>query len=89
LGNIEHAIAEIKTLECPTSDIKGRVRGILRNHEIAHGTEITVSRNHMLDKNGARGYSAKITRDDGLTINVLAMSGMDDYVTKIIDAYRY
>ena len=89
MGNLENAIAEIKVLECPTGDIKSRVRGILKDHEIAHGTEITVSRNHMLDKNGARGYSAKITRDDGLTINVLAVSGMDDYVTKIIDAYSY
>ena len=87
MGNLEDAITEIKTLECPTGDIKSRVKGILKDHEIANRTEITVSRNHMLDKNGARGYSAKITCDNDLTIGILAISGMDDYVVKVTDAY--
>jgi len=87
MGNLEDAIAKIKVLECPTGDIKNRIKGILKDHEIANRTEITVSRNHMLDKNGARGYSAKITRDDRLNIGILAVSGMDDYVAKVIDAY--
>jgi hypothetical protein len=86
MENLEDALAEIKALECPTGNIKNCVRRILKDHQIANQTEITVSRNHMLDKGRARGYSAKVTRDDGLTISVLAASGMDDYVVKVIDA---
>ena len=87
MENINGAIERIKLLECPTANIKSRVRGILKDYEIANGSEIVVSRDHRLDKNGARGYNAKITRDNGLDIAVIAVSGMDDYVVKVIDAY--
>ena len=63
------------------------MRGILKDYEVATMSEISVSRFHKLDKNGARGYSAKITRNNGFDIAILAVSGMDDYVVKVIDAY--
>jgi len=85
MEKLERAIKSIKVLECPTGDIKSRVRAILKEHQIANNTEITVRRDHRLDKNGARGYNAKITRDNGLDIAILAVSGMDDYVAKVID----
>lgn len=87
MNNIEGAIERIKGLECPAGDIKSRVRGILKDYEVANRSEITVSRDHRLDKKGARGYNAKITRENGLDIAVVAVSGMDDYVVKVIDAY--
>ena len=87
MENLEGAMESIKVLECPTGDIKNRIRDILKEFEIANRSEIIVSRYHPLDKNGARGYSAKITRDKGLDIAILAVSGMDDYVVKVMDAY--
>ncbi|MBC8014785.1 MAG: hypothetical protein H7X79_03455 [Sporomusaceae bacterium] len=87
MDNIEGAIERIKRLECSAGDLKSRVRGILKDYEVANKSEITVSRDHRLDKRGARGYSAKITRDKELDIAVLAVSGMDDYVVKVVDAY--
>ena len=87
MENLEGAMERIKDLECPTGDIKNRIRNILKEYEVANRSEIIVSRYHRLDKNRARGYNAKITRDDGLDIAILAVSGMDDYVVKVIDAY--
>lgn len=87
MENVEGAIERIKGLECPAGDIKRRVTGILKEYEVANRSEIIVSRDHRLDKRGARGYNAKITRDKGFDIAVLAVSGMDDYVVKVIDAY--
>lgn len=89
MDNIEGAIERIRVLECPAGDIKSRVRGILKEYEVANSSEITVSRDHRLDKKGARGYIARITRDKGMDIAVLAVSGMDDYVAKVVDAYLY
>lgn len=87
MARIEEAIERIKELECPTGDIKTRVKGILTDYEIANKSEIMVSREHSLDKNGARGYNANISREGGMDIVILAVSGKDDYVAKVSDAY--
>lgn len=87
MATIEEAIERIKALECPTGDIQNRVKGILTDYGIANKSQIMVSREHSLDKNGARGYNAKISREEGIDIVILAVSGEDDYVAKVSDAY--
>jgi hypothetical protein len=87
MATIEQAIERIKALECPTGEIQNRVKGILTDYEIANKSEIMVSREHSLDKNGVQGYQAKIAREGGRDIVILAVSGEDDYVAKITDAY--
>jgi hypothetical protein len=87
MATIEEALERIKALECPTGDIKERVKGILTNYDIANKSEIVVRREHRLDKNGARGYHAEISREGGIDIVILTMSGRDDYVAKVSDAY--
>ena len=87
MATIEQAIERIKALECPTGEIQNRVKGILTDYEIANKSEIMVSREHRLDKNGVQGYQAKIAREGGQDIVILAVSGEDDYVAKITDAY--
>lgn len=87
MATVEDAIERIKELECPVGEVKNRVRGILMEYKVANGSEITVSRDHSLDKSGARGYRAHASRDSGLDIAVLTVSGMDDYVSQVIDAY--
>lgn len=87
MATIEEAIERIKALECPTGDIQYRVKGILTDYGIANKSQIMVSREHSLDKNGARGYNAKISSEEGVDIVILAVSGGDDYVAKVSDAY--
>ncbi|MDF2634028.1 MAG: hypothetical protein K0R78_902 [Pelosinus sp.] len=87
MATIEEAIERIKALECPTGDIEKRVKGILTDYKIAIKSEIMVNREHDLDKNGVRGYRAKTSREGGADITILAVSGGDDYVAKVSDAY--
>jgi hypothetical protein len=87
MATIKEAIERIKALECPTGDIQNRITGILADYEIANKGEIVVSREHSLDENGAQGYNAKISREGGIDIVILAVSGGDDYVMKVRDAY--
>lgn len=87
MATVEEALERIKALECPTGDIKHRVKGILTDYEIANRSEIVVRREHSLDKKGARGYHAEISREGRMDIVILAVPGKDDYVAKVSDAY--
>ncbi|GMA98953.1 hypothetical protein [Pelosinus sp. IPA-1] len=87
MATIEQAIERIKALECPTGDVKDRVRKILTDYNVASKSEIMVTREHSLDKKGARGYNAKISGEGETDIVVLALSGRDDYVAKVMDVY--
>lgn len=87
MATIEEALERIKAIECPTGDIQGRVKGILTDYEIANQSEIMVSREYSLDTKGTRGYQARISCEGGMDIIILAVSGEDDYVAKVSDAY--
>ena len=87
MSDIENAVARIKALECPTGEIENRIRGVLTDYQIANQNEISICKDHRFDRHGAQRYSAKFSGDNHLGIVVLAVSGMDDYVTKVIDAY--
>ena len=82
---IEDAIGRIKEIECPTGEINNRVIEVLTDFEVAARDEIIVRRDHSLDKNGVQGYNVNVSQK--LDIVVLAVSGRDDYVAKVIDAY--
>lgn len=83
MENLKDAIERIKILECPTGEVENRIVGILEDYEVASRNDIEVVRNEDADKNGAQGYIAKVKGNETLT--VLATSGMDDYVAKVID----
>lgn len=86
MGNLEEAVERIKSLECPTGDIEKSVALILEDYEIANLDEIKVSRNKPEDKDGMQAYKAEI-QGIGNRITVLSKSGLDDYVSKVFDAY--
>lgn len=83
MENLKDAIERIKILECPTGEVENRIVEILNDYEVASKNDIEVVRNEDADKNGAQGYIAKVKGNETLT--VLATSGMDDYVAKVID----
>jgi len=87
LKNYEDAIERIKVLECPTGDLESRVAGILESHEIGNRNEIMIRRDERYDRDEAWGYSAKVLSDNSQTIVILAKSGLDDYVAKVVDVY--
>lgn len=84
---MEDVIKRIKELECPTGDLESRLLGILEDYGVATANEIMIDRNRKLDVNGAEAYNARIANNNDQTITILAKSGSDDYVVKVIDVY--
>ena len=87
MPSITDAIERLKTLQCPTGDIKYRIAAILKDHEIENINEIKVDKDEGFIDNGEETYTVEISMKDGQSIMVLAKSGMDDYGAKVTDAY--
>ena len=87
MSKIEDAIERIKILECPTGEVENRIVGILEDYGVASSSEVEVKRNKNFDINGAEGFCAKIHGEKNQSIVILANSGMDDYVAKVVKAY--
>jgi hypothetical protein len=87
MSKIEDAIEKIKILECPTGEVENRIAGILEDYGVANRSEVEVERYEGLVINGAEGLCVKIPGEKNQTIMVLANSGVDDYVAKVVDAY--
>jgi hypothetical protein len=85
MENLERAIDRIKILECPTGELENRVSDILEDYRVSDKNKITINRARQLDANGAEAYSAKISSNSTQSITILAKSGLDDYVAKVID----
>lgn len=87
MDNFNSAINRIKQLECPTGELQSRVAGILEDYHIANRNEITINRDEQLDKEGAQAYITKISSNTDQSFVILAKSGLDDYVTKVVNVY--
>lgn len=87
MSKLDAAIERIRILECPTGDVEIRVAGILEDYKIANRNDIVVARDEDYDRDGAEAYRAIISEGEKKSIVVLAKSGYDDYVAKVVDAY--
>ncbi|WP_028401416.1 hypothetical protein [Ectobacillus panaciterrae] len=87
MTSLKDAVERIKRLECPTGDLEHRVMGILEEYGVANKNEIMVNRDERFDRNEAQAYSTKISGDREQSIVILATSGLDDYVAKVVDVY--
>lgn len=85
MARLEDAVSRIKTIECPTGEVEHWVEGILNDYGITHSNAVKRERN--LDRNGAQAYITNIQDSGGRSIVILAKSGMDDYVARVVDAY--
>lgn len=86
MKKINEAIGRIKILECPTGDLENRVEGILEDYGVADRSNVNVDRDKSLDRDEAQAYRVKIA-GEGQSMIVLAKSGYDDYVAKVVDVY--
>ena len=84
---LEGAIQRIKRLECPTGDVEHRVAGILEDYEVVNKGQAVINRDTHFDREGVVGYSTIIPGDNIQSLVVLAKSGLEDYVAKVVDAY--
>ncbi len=84
MSDINNAIERIRVLQCPTGELENRIEEILKQYNIDPRDEISVVRVSDHDANGAQAYKAAFAR--GREIIILAESGPDDYVAKVVDA---
>lgn len=87
MAKLEDAVNKIKNIECPTGDVKSRVADILDDYGISQGNEIVINRERSLDRDGAQAYITNVSDNGEKSIVILAKSGLDDYVAKVVDAY--
>jgi hypothetical protein len=88
MNKIDEAINRIRILECPTGDVENSVALILEDHGVANRSKINIDRDNSLDRDEAQAYRVKIA-GEGQSILVLAKSGYDDYVAKVVDVSLY
>ncbi|WP_027624936.1 hypothetical protein [Clostridium lundense] len=87
MGRIDKAINRIKILECPTGDLENRVAGILEDYGVANRKKVNVNRDSYFDRDEAQAYRVEIPGENQ-SIVVLAKSGEEDYVAKVVDVYN-
>lgn len=88
MESLERAMARIKELECPTGQVEERIQDIMDDYGVASRNDVHVKREEEYDRDdGAQGYSATLTHPEHSSMVVLAKSGMDDYVAKVVDVY--
>lgn len=87
MPRLEDALARIKRLECPTGDVEYRVARILEDYGIVEKGQAAVSREPQYDREGAQAYRVTIQGEAKDSLLLLAESGPEDYVAKVVDAY--
>jgi len=86
MKKIHEVIDRISILECPTGEVENRVTEILEDYGVAEKNKINVNRDKSCDRDEAQAYRVDIAGENQ-SIVVLAESGMDDYVAKVVDVY--
>ncbi|MEL7646891.1 MAG: hypothetical protein AAGU76_02300 [Sedimentibacter sp.] len=88
MWKIEKAIEKIRTVECPTGELKNRIADILDDFNVANRNDIQINRNEAFDRDGAEAYVAGLRDDMNRSLVVLSKPGLDDYVARVVDAYQ-
>lgn len=86
MNKIDEAIDRIRRLECPTGDLENSVTLILEDYGVATISNVNIDRDNSLDRDDAQAYRVNIAGEKQ-SIIVLAESGYDDYVAKVVDVY--
>lgn len=87
MNKMEEAIDRIKALECPTGEVENSVALILEDYGVADSDKVYVNRDNRLDRGDVEAYRVKIA-GEGQTFVVLAKSGYDGYVAKVVDVLQ-
>lgn len=87
VNNINEAISRIKNLECPTGEVENRVADILEDYNVADRNELIINRDERYDSIEGEAYHARIPGSYQNSLIILAKSGLDDYVAKVVDVY--
>lgn len=86
MESLEKAIERIKVLECPSGNIEDRVKKILEEYLTQEQYSINIEKDED-SKNRLETYMVVVSGDSENKIKILAKSGLDDYVTTVVDVF--
>lgn len=84
MNKLNEAIQKIEKLECPTGELELHVSGILSDYGLTEYNVKSLKRDEKFDTEEAQAFCAD-TKNGKLI--VMASSGMDDYVAKVVNVY--
>lgn len=86
---LDEALERLKTMECPTGGVEERILETLVEFNIAKRNDISITHDQDDEfiNNNIEAYRAKFRGNKAQTVVVLCRSGIDDYVSKVLDAY--
>ena len=87
MPNIKRRYGQNKNTTMPTGQLEERVAEILETYNISPRSEILISRERRLDRDGAEAYTVTISDRLDPTLTLLAGAGADDYVVQVKDIY--
>lgn len=85
MSNLNQAVERIKRLECPAEEVESRIEAILLEYGVPAVSP--VKNEAVFEADGAHLYSAEIKGRNYHSLFVLAKTGEEDYVAKVVDVY--
>lgn len=83
MENYNEAFTRLKSLECPAGYLEERVQELLSIYDIAD-ENTSITRDKSYDREGLEAYRIKFAHQAQSKI-VLAKSGTEDYVVRVVD----
>lgn len=87
MDKMGEALNRLRRLECPTGELEKCVALILEDYGITNIDDVKVNRYNGMNGNDTQAYKVDIS-GTGQSFLLLARSGNDDYVAKVLDVYN-
>ncbi len=86
MDKMDEALTRLRRLECPTGDLEKSVALILEDYGVANMDDVKVKRYNGMNGDDTQAYKVDIS-GTGQSFLLLARSGFDDYVARVLDVY--
>ena len=86
MDKMGEALTRLRRLECPTGELEKSVALILEDYGVANIDDVKVNRYNGMNSDNTQAYRVDIS-GTGQSFLLLARSGFDDYVAKVLDVY--
>lgn len=87
MDKMDDALARLRRLECPTGELEKSVALILEDYGVANIDDVKVNKYNSMNGDNTQAYRVDIS-GTGQSFLLLARSGYDDYVAKVLDVYN-
>ncbi len=86
MDKMDEALSRLRRLECPTGELEKSVALILEDYGVADMDNIRINGYKGMNGDNTQAYKVEIP-GAGQSFMLLARSGNDGYVAKVLDVY--